>query len=303
MGNTSNSSSSSSKSLDKLYDKKSIENKISISNNDNFIPSSSIIECSNHNNMLLDSFPDELLMKILSFLEVKDFFSLACVCKRFYKLTKDKTFENHRVILIAKRYSVYTIVAIGAGGVGGKSALIVRFVLGSFVEKYDPTIEDSYRKLICVDGVKCTLDIWDTAGQEEYAVLRDRYIKTGQGFIISYDITSKTSFETVSKLKSLITRIKSDYPYFPCVLVGAKSDLAKDRSVPFEAGKELAAKWQCPFFEVSNKLNINVSDPFFALVREIRKWRLTYSPPIIPEPKLAKRKKKLVSLRSLFTKK
>lgn len=47
----------------------------------------------------------------------------------------------------------------------GKSALTVRFIQGNFVEKYDPTIEDSYRKLVEVDGTACMLDIMDTAGQ------------------------------------------------------------------------------------------------------------------------------------------
>lgn len=38
----------------------------------------------------------------------------------------------------------------------------------SFVEEYDPTIEDSYRKQVVIDGETCLLDILDTAGQEEY---------------------------------------------------------------------------------------------------------------------------------------
>lgn len=79
----------------------------------------------------------------------------------------------------------YRIVVIGAGGVGlysvllisgerwsstniyyqGKSALTVRFIQGNFVDKYDPTVEDSYSKVIDVDGITCMLDIMDTAGQ------------------------------------------------------------------------------------------------------------------------------------------
>lgn len=52
---------------------------------------------------------------------------------------------------------------LGSGGVG-KSALTVQFVQGIFVEKYDPTIEDSYRKQVEVDGQQCMLEILDTAG-------------------------------------------------------------------------------------------------------------------------------------------
>ena len=61
----------------------------------------------------------------------------------------------------------YKIVVLGSGGVG-KSALTVQFVQGIFVEKYDPTIEDSYRKQVEVDGQQCMLEILDTAGTVNY---------------------------------------------------------------------------------------------------------------------------------------
>ena len=41
----------------------------------------------------------------------------------------------------------YKVVVLGSGGVG-KSALTVQFVSNKFMEKYDPTIEDFYRKEI-----------------------------------------------------------------------------------------------------------------------------------------------------------
>merc|ERR1712242_369823 len=67
----------------------------------------------------------------------------------------------------------YKIVVLGSGGVG-KSALTVQFVQGIFVEKYDPTIEDSYRKQVEVDGQQCMLEILDTAG----TVISTTYVST-----------------------------------------------------------------------------------------------------------------------------
>ena len=66
----------------------------------------------------------------------------------------------------------YHLVVLGSGGVG-KSALTVQFVQGLFVESYDPTIEDAYKKQIEVEGKLCTLQILDTAGlnlQRDFAI-------------------------------------------------------------------------------------------------------------------------------------
>jgi len=168
--------------------------------------------------------------------------------------------------------SDYRFVVVGAGGVG-KSALTVRFIQGNFVEKYDPTIEDSYRKLVEVDGVASMLDIMDTAGQEEYSALRDQYMKTGQGFILVYSITTTTSFEAATKLRTQILRIKEEQQDIPIILVGNKLDLVEERLVSTEQGKALALKFGTGFVEASAKTNTNVTEIFFELVRMINKWR------------------------------
>ena len=54
----------------------------------------------------------------------------------------------------------------------GKSALTLQYMYGDFVEEYDPTSADSYRKQINLDGTEMNVDILDTAGQEDYAAVR-----------------------------------------------------------------------------------------------------------------------------------
>merc|ERR1712137_555467 len=140
----------------------------------------------------------------------------------------------------------------------------------------DPTIEDSYRKQVSIDEEICLLDILDTAGQEEYAAMRDRYMRTGQGFLCTYAITSRSSFLSLDSYYQQILRVK-DEDSVPMVLVGNKCDLDDERQVTTEEAKELALQWKIPFFETSAKDRINVEEAFFQVVREIRitrdKWR------------------------------
>lgn len=93
----------------------------------------------------------------------------------------------------------YKVVVLGSGGVG-KSALTVQFVTGKFAEKYDPTIEDFYRKEIAIDERPAVLEILDTAGTEQFASMRDLYIRNGHGFILVYSVTNEQSFQEVQLL-------------------------------------------------------------------------------------------------------
>lgn len=48
----------------------------------------------------------------------------------------------------------------------GKSGFVIQFIINSFVDEYDPTIEDSYRKMVVIDGVKVDMEVLDTAEAE-----------------------------------------------------------------------------------------------------------------------------------------
>ncbi|KAF0690829.1 Aste57867_17817 [Aphanomyces stellatus] len=184
----------------------------------------------------------------------------------------------------------YKLVVLGAGGVG-KSALVIRLVTDNFLEDYDPTIEDSYRKQVEIDQRQALLDILDTAGQEEYTTMQDEWMREGKGFLLVYSVTSQTTFDEIKTFKDKILRAK-DTNRVPMVLVGNKCDLDKHREVSLAAGKQLAAEWGCPFMETSAKERINNEECFFNVVREIRKQDQAKRPATKPVGGAKKQEKK-----------
>ncbi|KAI4272843.1 MAG: hypothetical protein LQ337_005032 [Flavoplaca oasis] len=192
----------------------------------------------------------------------------------------------------------YKLVVVGGGGVG-KSCLTIQLIQSHFVDEYDPTIEDSYRKQCVIDEEVALLDVLDTAGQEEYSAMREQYMRTGEGFLLVYSITSRQSFEEIMTFQQQILRVK-DRDYFPIIIVGNKCDLDGERQVSRKGepshrpmftpqcfqlpmysrltqsdtleGEDLARSFGCAFIETSAKSRINVENAFYNIVREIRRY-------------------------------
>eukprot|EP01134_Creolimax_fragrantissima_P005568 CFRG5568T1 len=161
----------------------------------------------------------------------------------------------------------YRICVVGSGGVG-KSCVTLRLLKNKFAEYYDPTIEESYRKSLSVDGLTYNLEIVDTAGQEEFASFRDSSLDYGDGFVLVYSIISNSSWEELKQLHEKILRIK-DSDRCPCVIVGNKKDLESERQVSSETAKEFCQTIPCPYLETSAKTGENVQDGFEQVVREV----------------------------------
>jgi len=163
----------------------------------------------------------------------------------------------------------HKIVVVGGGAVG-KSSITCQLIHSYFVDEYDPTIEDSYRKQVVIDNQVCLLDILDTAGQEEYSAMRDQYMRFGEAFLVVYSVTSRSSFDEVLAFRESILRAK-DADSVPMMLVGNKIDLESERQVSTFEGQQLAKAFGCGFLETSAFKRINVDEAFFDLVRETRR--------------------------------
>jgi len=166
----------------------------------------------------------------------------------------------------------------------GKSAITIQFVQSRFVAEWDPTIEDQYKKSSVVNKEEVYLNIVDTAGQEEYRAMRPQYMRSSDGFLLVYDVTSRNTFEEIDMFHSEILQAKDMEHYPAVVLVGNKCDLEYERQVRTNEGRDLARRLGCQFFEVSTKFRENVDESFHALVIEIRNYnkKVEQGLPILP---------------------
>ena len=139
-----------------------------------------------------------------------------------------------------------------------------------FVEDYEPTKADSYRKKVVLDGEECQIDILDTAGQEDYAAIRDNYFRSGEGFLCVFSITERESFDATSEFREQILRVKGDSENIPFLLVGNKADLEDKRQVTADEALAKAKEWNVACVETSAKTKANVDKVFFDLMREIK---------------------------------
>jgi Ras-related protein Rap-1B len=111
------------------------------------------------------------------------------------------------------------------------------------------------------------LEILDTAGTEQFTAMRELYMKSGQGFLLVFSITSMSSLHELVELRDQIIRIKDD-EHVPIVLVGNKSDLEDDRAVTRSRAFQLSQSWgDCPYYETSARRRANVDEVFKHLCR------------------------------------
>eukprot|EP01111_Echinosteliopsis_oligospora_P018676 TRINITY_DN86_c2_g1_i3.p1 TRINITY_DN86_c2_g1~~TRINITY_DN86_c2_g1_i3.p1 ORF type:complete len:134 (-),score=25.35 TRINITY_DN86_c2_g1_i3:667-1068(-) len=119
----------------------------------------------------------------------------------------------------------FNLVIVGAGS-AGKTAITHKFLYDSFLEAYEPTTADQYRKKQVIDSIEAQLDILDTAGQE--SMMRDSYYKQADGFLVVYSVAMQATF---SAAKIFHQEIVNSCVNIPIVLVANKIDLEKKQRI------------------------------------------------------------------------
>eukprot|EP00731_Ephydatia_muelleri_P027907 Em0019g780a len=161
------------------------------------------------------------------------------------------------------------LAVIGDTGVG-KTSLLLRFVNGTFTDTASETAQvDKISCSITIDGRKHDLDVWDTAGQEQFGGVTPSYYRKAIGGIVVYDSTNEESFEDVEQWIEDVGTYAD--PKVKIILVGNKCDLKEKQVVDASNAQGMAKSKGILFIETSAKGDINVKQLFEMLVREIFK--------------------------------
>ena len=158
----------------------------------------------------------------------------------------------------------FKLVLCGDGG-KGKTTFLKRHLTGEFEKRYIATLGVEVHPMVFFTSRgKIRFQVWDTAGQEKLACLRDGYYIGADCAIIMFDVCSRVTYKNVTKWYKELTRVCEG---IPIVLVGNKVDVA-DRKV--KARQILfPRKHGIQYYDISAKSNYQFEKPFLWLLRKL----------------------------------
>jgi small GTP-binding protein len=154
----------------------------------------------------------------------------------------------------------------------GKTSLVLRFAEGHYRDSARSATVGAFfiTKRLTVQGMTCKVQIWDTAGQEQFKCLAPMYYKNAAAAIVCYDVTSPKSFDT---LRYWIDELQQNVPAGRIVLAmcATKCDLSTHPDT--SAAEELAEETGAMFLTTSAKSNENVTELFEQVAERVLQFQ------------------------------
>ncbi|XP_063819670.1 ras-related protein Rap-1b-like [Pseudophryne corroboree] len=161
------------------------------------------------------------------------------------------------------------LVFLGAAGVG-KTSLIHRFLQDTFDPKHRRTVEELHStEYETTDGTQVKIEILDTTGSYEFPAMRKLSMQSGDAFALVYSVDNPDSFEIVRRLREEILDVKEEKSP-SMVIVGNKKDNGDTQKVFWDdVTTTVGMEWNCRLLETSAKENLNVTEVFRELLRDV----------------------------------
>ena len=164
-----------------------------------------------------------------------------------------------------------SFILIGDSTVG-KTCFLLRYFKNQFNEVFLSTIGiDKEIKHVKVGNDTYKLTLWDTAGQERFKCLPKKYYQNADGVLLLFDVTNEETFNNVTnwmkdvKENSNKEGKQSDIALY---LIGNKIDKSNERVITKELAETQAKSLGMKYFEVSCKINLNVTEVMARMIME-----------------------------------
>ena len=177
-------------------------------------------------------------------------------------MSKEKT-EN------GKEVKSFKVITIGDSNVG-KTSIIRRYIYNVFDDKTMSTIglSFSFKDVELKSGIKISLKLVDTAGQEKYRSLTKSYFKNSDGVLFVFDYGNKVSFEHIQEWVEMFKENTSQDD-IPKYLIGNKDDI-ENKKVTSDMINEFISKTKFKFKSTSAlRTDTNIDDIFNEIAEDI----------------------------------
>ena len=160
------------------------------------------------------------------------------------------------------------VILVGNSNVG-KTCIATRYAKGAFPDGIEPTVGAAVlSKEVEIIGMKCTFNIWDTAGQEAYRYLVPMYYRNAQIAVVVFDLTNESSFQAVPEwINDVKKSVGDDIVVLIC---GNKSD-CENKAVDFETIQDFISQTRYMYVEVSALTGANLDKVFEMGFLELQK--------------------------------
>jgi small GTP-binding protein len=173
------------------------------------------------------------------------------------------------------------VVLVGDSGVG-KTSILLRLNANIFRSDSAATVGSgcSTRPFMTTSG-DISLQIWDTAGEEQYRSLTRLYVQNAVAALIVFDVSSESTFASIPSWIDTVRETSGTEPVI--FLVGNKVDLAA-RAVEMETGGQFAREHGLSYFDVSAKTGFQVDLLFADVAERVARRQATAAPSPSPAP-------------------
>jgi small GTP-binding protein len=150
----------------------------------------------------------------------------------------------------------------------GKTCLKVRYTNNMFIEDYNPTISENFKRIVVINKLNHIIEV-NELPYIDYQIMVESDMRCSDCLIVCFDITNRKSFQEANKWYDMWYNIKKEKA--PVVLCGLKGDLFTEREVTIQEALHLAFLYSTLYFEVSAKTGENMEQLFtFSIIKSFK---------------------------------